>query len=466
VKMNRSEAARALGATVEGADVALSGVSTDTRTLQAGDLFVALRGERYDGHRFLSAAASRGAAAALVDARGPREDAGALPLIVVEDTRHALGALAAHWRSRFSMPVVGLTGSSGKTTVKEMLAAILRAAAGEDAAVLATRGNLNNDIGMPLMLLELDRAHRYAVIEMGMNHEGEIRYLTKLARPDVALVNNAGSAHIEFLGSVEAIARAKGEIFEGLGPDGTAVINADDDHAPLWRELARGRRCIDFGLEQPAQVSGTYRLRELESEIVLKTPAGEAPTRLAAPGVHNVRNALAAAAAAVALEIALPVIASGLARYSGIKGRLERKRAAGGATVVDDTYNANPESVRAAIDVLAQSAGRTILVFGDMGELGTDAPRLHEALGSYAKGAGIERVMTFGEQSARTAKAFGPGAQHYSSIEDLVADLRAALGPDVAVLVKGSRFMRMERVVEALTADGEAGGGRREVHTT
>ncbi|MDB5863002.1 MAG: UDP-N-acetylmuramoyl-tripeptide--D-alanyl-D-alanine ligase, partial [Betaproteobacteria bacterium] len=234
--MHLSEAARALGAAVEGADVMLSGVSSDTRTLQGGNLFVALRGERYDGHRFLSVAASGGAAAAMVDAAGPSVAAGALPLLVVDDTRLALGRLAAHWRSRFSMPVVGLTGSSGKTTVKEMLAAILRVAAGGAAdAVLATRGNLNNDIGMPLMLLELDAAQRYAVIEMGMNHEGEIRYLTTLARPDVAVVNNAGSAHIEYLGSEEAIARAKGEIFEGMSANGTAVINADDRHAPMWR---------------------------------------------------------------------------------------------------------------------------------------------------------------------------------------------------------------------------------------
>jgi UDP-N-acetylmuramoyl-tripeptide--D-alanyl-D-alanine ligase len=467
VKMNLSEAARALGATVEGADVALSGVSTDTRTIKSGNLFVALRGEHYDGHRFLSAAASAGAVAAMVDARGAREEAGALPLLVVDDTRLALGRLAAHWRSRFSMPLVGLTGSSGKTTVKEMLAAILREAAGADAdAVLATRGNLNNDIGMPLMLLELDSTHRYAVIEMGMNHEGEIRYLTNLARPDVAIVNNAGSAHIEFLGSVEAIARAKGEIFEGLSAGGTAVINADDAFAAMWRELAQGARCVDFGLEQPAQVTGTYRLHELESEIVLKTPSGVAPARVAAPGLHNVRNALAAAAAAVALDVPLPLIASGLGRFSGIKGRLQRKEGARGATIIDDTYNANPESVRAAIDVLAQSAGKTILVFGDMGELGADSPRLHEALGSHAKSAGIERVMTLGEQAALTAKAFGPGGRHYGRIEDLVIDLRAALGADVTVLVKGSRFMRMERVVEALTADGEAGGGRQKVHTT
>jgi UDP-N-acetylmuramoyl-tripeptide--D-alanyl-D-alanine ligase len=323
--------------------------------------------------------------------------------------------------------------------------------------VLATRGNLNNDIGMPIMLLELRPAHRYAVIEMGMNHAEEIRYLTKLAHPDVAVINNAGTAHIEFLGSEEAIARAKGEIFDGLAADGVAVINADDRYAALWRELAASRRRIEFGIDG-AQVTGTYRLRATESEIVLKTPAGEAAISIGAPGLHNVRNALAAAAAAVALDVPLPVIAEGLRDYRGIKGRLQRKRAAGGATVIDDTYNANPDSVRAAIDVLAQAGGRTILVFGDMGELGADAPRLHEELGSYASRAGVHRVLALGEHAARTARAFGGGATHYERIEDLIADVQGALAPDVTVLVKGSRFMKMERVVEAVAVDEPAQG--------
>jgi UDP-N-acetylmuramoyl-tripeptide--D-alanyl-D-alanine ligase len=455
--MRLSEAARALDASSGGAGIVFDSVSTDTRTLRPGALFIALRGERYDGHRFLAAAAASGAAAAIVDAAGVREAPEALPLLVVEDTRLALGRLAAHWRKRFPLPLVGLTGSSGKTTVKEMLASVLResivAARASDApeqAVLATRGNLNNDIGMPLMLLELAEHHRYAVMEMGMNHAGEIGYLTRLAGPDVAVVTNAGRAHIEYLGSEEAIARAKGEIFQGLGPDGTAVINADDRFAPLWRSLATGRRCIEFGLEQPAAVTGSYQLRDVDSEIVLKTPAGEASTRLSAPGVHNVRNALAAAAAAVALDIPVAVIAAGLERFSGIKGRLQRKSGLNGAVLIDDTYNANPESVRAAIDVLAQAPGRTILVFGDMGELGVDAPRLHADLGAHARDAQIDRMITLGEHSAQAARAFGAGAIHYNRIEDLLADLTKALTRDDTVLVKGSRFMRMERIVDAL----------------
>jgi UDP-N-acetylmuramoyl-tripeptide--D-alanyl-D-alanine ligase len=449
--MTVSEAAAAVGGRVEGADVRFTGVGTDTRTIRPGDLFVALRGERFDGHAFIPDATAAGAAAAIVDRA--HANAGALPLsaIVVDDTRLALGRLAAHWRGRFRYPLVALTGSSGKTTVKEMIAAILREAADARAdAVLATRGNLNNDIGVPLMLLEMKPEQRYAVIEMGMNHAGEIRYLCELARPDVALVTNAGRAHIEYLGSEDAIASAKGEIFESAPHAATAVINADDRYAPLWRERAGARRVVDFGLQQPAAVTGTYALRGFESDIVLKTQGGTAAVALPAAGAHNVRNALAAAAAAVALDIALPVIARGLARYPGVKGRLQRKRAAAGAVVIDDTYNANPESMRAAIDVLAQSPGQRILVLGDMGELGPDAARLHEELGAYAKSAGVDRLLALGTNSERTARAFGAAAKHYDTAERLTDDLRGALGAEVTVLVKGSRFMKMERVVDAI----------------
>ena len=334
--MRLSEAGNVLSGEVAGADVLFTGVSTDTRTLRAGDLFVALRGDKFDGHRFLPQARSAGAVAAMVDEAASEAAGHDLSLLRVPDTRSALGQLAAAWRARFDIPLVALTGSSGKTTVKEMLAAILREAvrrtspAAHADAVLATRGNLNNDIGMPLTLLELRAEHRYAVIEMGMNHAGEIRALSQLARPDVALVNNAGSAHIEYLGSHEAIARAKGEIFEGLGSGGIAVINADDRFAPLWRELAGGRTCVEFGMEHAADVTATCELRATESAIVINAGGAQAHATLAAPGMHNVMNALAAAAAAVALEIPLEVIAAGLQNFSGIKGRLERKPGLGG----------------------------------------------------------------------------------------------------------------------------------------
>ena len=460
-----SEAARMLGARTLGADIIFESVSIDSRTLQPGDLFVAIRGERFDGHRFLANAARSGAVAAMVDekAAGAEGVVDILPLVVVPDTRKALGRLAAHWRAKFTLPLVALTGSSGKTTVKEMLASILRGESQSGCAgsrVLSTRGNLNNDIGMPLMLLELTPEHCFAVIEMGMNHAGEIRYLTQLAGPDVALVTNAGHAHLEFLGSREAIARAKGEIFDGLKPGGTAVINADDRFAPMWRKAAAGKRVIEFGLKPEAAVSARYTLHHLESEIVVTTPLGEAPATLKAPGLHNVRNALAAAAAAVALDIAPAVIAAGLSRYTGIKGRLQQRAAINGAVLIDDTYNANPESVRAAISVLARAPGRRMLVLGDMGELGPDAERLHSEIGEAARVAGVELLLTLGELSAHAAKAFGSGARHFARIEDLLAEIENTLAPQVTVLVKGSRFMQMERVVKAFAVNGAEHGVR------
>lgn len=458
--MGIAEAARALDGGIRGGDAPFDAVNTDSRSIKRGDLFVALRGERFDGHRFVAQAAAAGAAAAMVEEAGLRIESGKLddrfPMLIVRDTRKALGNLAAYWRSRFTMPLIALTGSSGKTTVKEMLAEILRQACVTQTAqsdpqscVLATRGNLNNDIGVPLMLLELRREHRYAVIEMGMNHAGEIRYLSQLAAPDVALVSNAGHAHIEYLGSQEAIARAKGEIFEGLKGDGTAVINADDRFARLWRELAAGKKRMEFGIDNPAAVTATYQLHYLESEIVVKTPRGEAGTILRAAGVHNVRNALAASAAAAALDMAPQAIADGLARFAGVKGRLQKKTCVNGATLIDDTYNANPESVRAAIAVLAQARGRKLLVLGDMGELGSAAPLLHAEIGAFAREAGVDQLFALGEQSAQAVQTFGSGARHFSRIEDLLAEIENALAPDVTMLVKGSRFMQMERVVKS-----------------
>ena len=452
--MRLSEAARAIRAELRGEDREFDAVGTDTRALTRRALFVALKGKHYDGHDFVARAADAGAVAAMVQEQGSRsKDQGPserLPLLLVDDTRLALGTLAAYWRSKFSAPLVALTGSNGKTTVKEMLASILREACADPSAVLATRGNLNNDIGVPLTLLELRGGHRYAVVEMGMNHAGEIRYLAGLAAPDVALVNNAAPAHIEFFDSVEAIARAKGEIFEGLRPGGTAVINADDRHASLWRSLAGGRRVMEFGIERPAAVSARYQLRYLESEIVVRTPLGEAQAVLKAPGLHNVRNALAASAAAAALEVPAPAIARGLQRFAGIKGRLQKKAAQRGATLIDDTYNANPESTRAAIAVLAQAPGRKLLVLGDMGELGPGAAEMHAEVGRFARQSQVERLLTLGELSAHAARGFGPEARHFTRVEDLLAEVESALAPDVTVLVKGSRYMQMERVVQGL----------------
>lgn len=469
-----SEAAAATGAKLRGSDGTFDSVGTDTRSLVPRALFVALRGDRYDGHAFVAQARMAGAAAAMVEqAWSGAEDHGtaeAFALLLVDDARQALGRLAAAWRNRLTLPLVALTGSSGKTTVKEMLAAILREACAEQttgpdriSCVLATRGNLNNDIGVPLMLLEMTSAHRYAVIEMGMNHAGEIRSLARMAMPDVALITNAGHAHMEFLGSRGAVARAKGELFEELRADGTAVINADEPYAGLWRRLADGRRQVDFGIENAARVSATYALRYLESEIVIRMPGGKAAATIHAPGLHNVRNALAAAAAASALDIPPAAIAAGVTRFTGIRGRMQKTRGMGGATLIDDTYNANPESTRAAIDVLALAPGKRLLVLGDMGELGPQAPQLHARVGAAARAAGIDRLFTLGELSEHAARAFGTGARHFPRIEELLAEIENLLGPDVTVLVKGSRFMRMERIVDAFAVnDGEAKGEWRE----
>ena len=439
-------AAQALGATRVGPNLTFTGVTTDSRQIQRGDLFVALRGERFDGHAFVDSALSSGAAAALVE-HGATLHLGAAPLISVLDTRKALGQLAAFWRARFKLPLVAVTGSNGKTTVKEMLAAVLRAAGGE-SAVLATVGNLNNDIGVPLMLLRLRDQHRYAVIEMGMNHLGEIDYLTHLARPSVALVTNAGVAHIGEVGSREAIAHAKGEIYAGLGEAGVALVNADDDFAPLWRDMNRGRRVIEFGIEQAALVSAQFELSALGSLISISTPDAAYVARLQVPGLHNVRNALAAAAAAYVLRIAPTETAAGLTAYAGTKGRLQRKAARGGGVLLDDTYNANPDSVRAAIAVLAAAAGKRVLVLGDMGELGNAGLDLHREAGEQARQAGIDHLLTLGDLSEAAAQAFGPGAKHFRELGDLCKALERLLGRDTTLLVKGSRFMRMERVVE------------------
>jgi UDP-N-acetylmuramoyl-tripeptide--D-alanyl-D-alanine ligase len=450
--LESSTAAQAIKAQHLGPEVTFTGVTTDSRAVRAGDLFVALRGERFDGHSFVDSAFEAGATAALIDDPSAVKRRN-VPLLVASDTRLALGELSAYWRKRFDIPLVAVTGSNGKTTVKDMLAGILRIASSPEA-VLATAGNLNNDIGMPLTLLRLRESHRYAVIEMGMNHEGEIRYLTQLARPTAALVNNAGVAHIGELGSREAIANAKGEIYEGLGGDGIALINADDDFAELWRAANRSRKVIDFGIERPASITARYSLRPEDSSIKLRTPGEELSIRLQVPGLHNVRNALAAAAAAYAVGVSPSAIATGLAAHTGTKGRLQRSVGRHGALIIDDTYNANPDSVKAAIAVLAAGAGKRVLVLGDMGELGEAASTLHGEVGTQARMAGIEHLFTLGSFSHAAAQSFGAGAQHFQDIDALCQALDSLLDADTVVLIKGSRFMRMERVVQRL-ADGK-----------
>ena len=446
--MRLAEAAAALGGRASGADALFTGVSTDSRSIKEGDLFVALRGERFDGHDFLEAVAAAGAAAAMVD--GKHRGAVPMPALVVGDTRRSLGDLARYWRARFAPALVAVTGSNGKTTVKEMLAAIFIKHAGE-TAVLATRGNLNNEIGLPLTLLGLRHAHRWCAIELGMNHKGEIAYLAGIARPTVALVNNAQREHLEFMRSVEEVAAENASVYDALGDDGVAVINADDPHAALFRSRAGKRRTVDFGLGGGA-VTGRYRLERLSSEIRLQTPAGAADATLAIPGLHNVRNALAAAACAFAVGIEVKTIAQGLSAFRPYTGRLQVKKAASGATVIDDSYNANPDSVRAAIDVLASCPSPTALVLGDMGEVGEHGVEFHREVGAYARTQGVSQLLALGDATRHAVEAFGAGAQRFDTVDELVSNLKSN-----TVLVKGSRFMKMERVVAALTGTPEGG---------
>ena len=451
--MSLGEAAAAIGARVRGEDIRFDSVSTDSRTLARGALFVALRGERFDGHRFIEAAAGRGAAVAMVDEDSePRIAGAAIPFLVVDDTRRALGRLARRWRERFTLPLVAVTGSNGKTTVKEMIAAILRAHYGE-ARVLATEGNLNNDIGVPLTLLGLREEHRAAVVELGMNHPGETAYLAAMASPTVALVNNAQREHQEFMKSVAEVAREHAAVFAELRQDGVAVINADDEFAGFWRESLAGRRVRDFGIERPAQVSGRHELLGFESAIDLRTPEGEVRVEFRASGRHNVMNALASAAAATAAGASLAAVAKGLRSFAGVKGRLQPKTGKRGAAVVDDSYNANPDSVRAAVDVLAGMPGKRVLVLGDMGELGPDGPAFHEEIGVYARGR-IDTLLAFGPLSREASRAFGVNSRHFDDIAELIREVGAHDAPGSTILVKGSRFMRMERVVAALTGEG------------
>ncbi|RTZ58174.1 MAG: UDP-N-acetylmuramoyl-tripeptide--D-alanyl-D-alanine ligase [Gammaproteobacteria bacterium] len=448
--MQMSELAQSVHGRIQGGDALFSSVSTDTRSIQPGALFVALSGPNFDGNAFVSRAAEKGAVGALV-----REDAAnaPLPTVAVDDTRAALGSLAATWRGKQQAKIYAVTGSNGKTTVKEMLASIL---ALEETGI-ATAGNLNNDIGMPLTLLRLRQGDAYAVLEMGMNHAGEIARLTDIARPDVALINNAAAAHLEGLGSLENVARAKGEILQGLGADGIAVLNADDAFFPLWKELAGARRIISFGLADAADVSvsiASSQSRALAGERMrMRTPRGEVDIRLPLPGQHNVMNALAAAAAALAGGASLEQIRQGLENMQPVAGRLVVLTDVNGATILDDSYNANPASMAAALDVLAGYPGEKILVMGDMGELGEDSLEQHEQIGVLAKSKGVDRLLAVGEQSRLAVEAFGGGGRWFEDQTVLLAALQPRLNNDTAVLVKGSRASRMDRISQKLIGE-------------
>jgi len=437
-----------------GADVAFDSVSIDTRALSSGALFVALKGPNFDGHDYVSVARDKGASAAMISSR--IEDS--LPAVTVDDTRIALGELAASWRAGFDIPLLAVTGSNGKTTVKEMLSSIfVQDCGGEKDKVLSTLGNLNNDLGLPLTLLRLRDSHRYAVTEMGMNNPGELTYLTRIARPDVAVITNAAAAHLQGLQSIEGVARAKAEIFSGVKAGGTAIINDDDDYAALWRELAGDLQILGFSLQQESDVTAEFDLYKDHSRVFLKTPWGEASCKLGLPGLHNIANALAATAAAGSVGISLADIVAGLESWRGVAGRLQSKTI-NGLHVIDDTYNANPASIRAALEVLVMQPGRKIFVMGDMGELGEDSSLLHKQAGELAAELGVDSCYTLGEQSVYAAEAFSRQAQSFSAPDELlialVKELRANSDRPISILVKGSRAMKMERIIEQLDKSG------------
>jgi UDP-N-acetylmuramoyl-tripeptide--D-alanyl-D-alanine ligase len=453
--------------------VVIKRVHTDSRSLQPGDLFVALRGERFDGNQFIAQAKAQGAVAVLCEATGEAAAAAqGLPALVVPDARLALGELAAGWRAQFDLPVIAVTGSNGKTTVTQMIASILRAHAGEDA--LSTQGNLNNDIGVPLTLFNLRPHHRIAVVELGMNHPGEIAYLSRLTQANVALVNNAQREHQEFMGTVEAVARENGAVLQALPQNGVAVFPSDEEFTPLWQSLIGQRNRRTFSMSAQA---GTAALQaDVRAALLvwqsgawlftLKAAEGTAPVQLHIAGRHNVKNALAASACALAAGIPLAAVVQGLLAFEPVKGRSRAwalPAKTGDITLVDDTYNANPDSVRAAIDVLAELPAPRLMVLGDMGEVGQQGPEFHAEVGAYAAECGIDMLYTLGDLSAHSAQAYG-AARHFQDMDSLMDAALQNVSDFKSLLVKGSRFMKMERVVEALRTQNKINEKKGEAH--
>ncbi|MFQ5609462.1 MAG: UDP-N-acetylmuramoyl-tripeptide--D-alanyl-D-alanine ligase [Woeseiaceae bacterium] len=442
-----ASAAEYMRGRLEGTDRLFDGVSTDTRTLRNGELFVALKGPNFDGGDYVEQASEKGAAGAVV---GDRVDCD-IAQITVGDTKHALGQLGASWRREQSAVVIGITGSNGKTTLKELTASCLSRA----APTLATEGNFNNDIGLPLMLTRIESTHRYVVLEMGANHAGEIAYLSSLAEPDVVAITNAAAAHLEGFGSIDGVARAKGEILRGDIRPGVAILNADDEYFGLWKTWASDVDVLSFGIDGSADVCANGIVADGGgSAFELRMPGASIDVRLALPGRHNVRNACAAAAIATALGVLPEQVQSGLEAVKPVAGRLQPREGLGGAVLYDDSYNANPLSVEAAAQFLASLDGQGWFVLGDMKELGEDAVRLHAEVGRAVKRVGVDRLFATGELSRNATEAFGSNASWFESVDTLIDALRVSVTPDVNLLVKGSRSMRMERVVKALRSSG------------
>ncbi|MFK7955800.1 MAG: UDP-N-acetylmuramoyl-tripeptide--D-alanyl-D-alanine ligase [Lysobacterales bacterium] len=445
----------AIGAEVRGRQTRFHGVGIDTRTLPPEALFVALPGDRVDGHDYVQAAHNRGASAALVE-RFIDSD---ITQLKCDNAAAAFARLAAHWRRQFDLPVVGITGSNGKTSVKTMLAAIVT----QGKRALVTEGNLNNELGVPLTLCRLSKDHDVAVIEMGAGQPGDIAYLAALACPDVALINNAGPAHLERMGSLDGVAKTKGEMLDGLPPEGTAVLNADDPYFDVWVQRAQGRRIVSFGLNAGADVQASGRPTSAGIEVTFRRAVGELTATLHCRGEHNVANAAAAVAAATVLGISDEQITVGLAAYEPVDGRLNVRPMRGGWQLLQDAYNANPASMSAGLKVLAAQSGERWLIMGDMRELGDDAAALHFQVGSEAHRLGIERVFALGELSAHAVAGFNADrGQHFLSVDSLIDALAAAMTDATAMdsnltcLLKGSRGMQMERVLEGLKRRGVA----------
>lgn len=436
--------AKQLASPIPSQDSDFNGISTDTRTLLPGNLYIAIHGEQFDGHQFVKEAYKKGAIAALVSQKIDCD----IPQILVNDTVLALGIITANWRNRFSIPLIAVTGTNGKTTLKNMIASILRAACKNQAdLILATEGNFNNHIGLPLNLARFNEKHRYAVLEMGMNHFGEIEYLTHLAKPTIAVINNAAEGHLEGVGSIAGVAKAKGEIFSGLTKDGTAILNRDDAYFNYWRELIGDHRYLSFGLDNPADISANY----VENQpLTIQTPHGEITVNLPLIGKHNAANALAATACAIAANIDLSAIQNGLENVKPAPGRMRQYTLENNVKIIDDTYNANPFSLDAAVNALTTYTGTKIVVLGDMKELGPEAKQLHFHSGEKIRAAGIDYLFTLGHFSEATTEAFGKNAQHFTERDKLIHALLPYLTKDVTVLVKGSRSMQMEKIAAGI----------------
>lgn len=448
--MMLSEVAQHVGGVLVGEDRKISSVSIDTRSLVEGDLYIAIKGQKFDGHAFIEKAEIAGANALLVDYESDIE----LPQIIVKNTHLALAELAAAWKKRALVTTIGITGSNGKTTVKEMIASVLSV----NAKVLFTQGNLNNDIGVPLTLLKLEEDHQYAVIEMGANHAGEIKYSSSYAKPDVAVITNVGAAHIEGFGDLEGIAKAKGEIIESLGHGGVAVLNKDDEFYPLWLEITGDRKKLTFGIENTADIQAKEIVSGIENDgfitrFILITATEKIAINLCLAGQHNVMNALAVAACCLSVGISLQQIKQGLEEIKPVSGRLQPLLGKHGNLIINDSYNANPDSFKVALDVLKQCGGKNWVALGALGEMGLESENIHKQLGKLLKSMNVARVLAIGSDAEFSVKEFGKGATFFSSQQQLLETLEDELKGSETVLIKGSRAQKMEKIVAALVTD-------------